>query len=339
MKLRSFIRPVAQGAALVTAMVIAAAPLGAQGINSQCAGGPAQDACQKTIDVFEYLAPQLGVIIAGGNATLGVGGTIGGLGRIYLSGRANIVSADIPRVDQVTPSVTGAKSDQYPTQSQIAGVPQADAAIGIFRGIPLGVTNVGGLDLLVNASYLPSFSAGGVNLRVPHGSLKFGAGARLGIIQESILFPGISATYLRRSLPTVDVSAANGKDTLRVDGLNVRTDSWRIVASKSLFLFGLAVGAGQDHYTSDATASAYVAARGIGTLVSTPATRVGPIGLAQKLTRTTYFVDGTLNFPLIRLIAEIGQTTAAKVPTFNTFAGSEPGASRLFGALGVRLGI
>lgn len=331
MRFRSFVS--------VVVIAAAAVPLGAQGVSSRCSAGVAQDACQKTMDVFQYLAPELGVLIAGGNATLGVGGTIGGLGRIYVSGRANIVSADIPRVDQVTPSVTGARSDQYSTQSQIAGIPQADVAIGIFRGIPLGVTNVGGLDLLVSGSYLPSFTTAGVNLRVPHGSFKFGAGARLGIIQESILFPGISATYLRRSLPTVDVSAASGNDTLRVDNLNVKTDSWRLVASKSFFLLGLAAGFGQDRYNSDATASAYVASRSMDPLSNTAATRVGPISLTQKLTRNTYFVDGSLNFPLVRLIGEIGQTSSVKVPTFNTFAGSEPGASRLFGALGVRLGL
>lgn len=332
MRLRSFV-----GLSLLAG---AAMPLGAQGVNSQCAAGVTQDVCQKSIDIFQYLAPQLGVIIAGGNATLGVGGTIGGLGRIYVSGRANIVSADIPRVDQVTPSVNGARSDQYPTQSQIAGIPQADAAIGIFRGIPLGVTNVGGLDLLVNATYLPSVSTAGVNLRVPHGSLKFGGGARLGIIQESILFPGISATYLRRSLPTVDVSAASGSDTLRVDNLNVKTDSWRLVASKSLLAFGLAAGFGQDRYNSDATARAYIAPRPVPAIYPPMmASTVGPIALTQKLTRTTYFLDASLNFPIIRLIGEIGRTGSANVPTFNTFAGSVAGAARTFGALGVRLGL
>lgn len=317
----------------------AAMPLAAQGVSSQCTAGVTQDACQKSIDIFQYLAPQLGVIIAGGNATLGVGGTIGGLGRIYVSGRANIVSADIPRVAQVTPSITGARSDQYPTQSQIAGIPQADVAIGIFRGIPLGVTNVGGLDLLVNATYLPAVSTAGVKLGVPNGSLKFGGGARLGIVQESILFPGLSATYLRRSLPTVNVSAATGSDSIRVDNLNVRTDSWRLVASKNLLLFGLAAGFGQDRYNSDATTRAYIAPRTLGVASSTPAENIGPVALSQKLTRTTYFLDASINFPIIRLIGEIGRTGSANVPTFNTFAGSEAGAARTFGALGVRLGL
>ncbi|HZF73263.1 MAG TPA: hypothetical protein VEZ51_07515, partial [Gemmatimonadaceae bacterium] len=37
-----------------------------------------QDACQKAIDLFKYMAPQLGTAIAGGNPTLGQGGNLGG---------------------------------------------------------------------------------------------------------------------------------------------------------------------------------------------------------------------------------------------------------------------
>ena len=225
-----------------------AAPLAAQSaISPQCTSGVTQDACQKAVDVFQYLAPQLGAVIAGGNATLGVGGTLGGLGQIYISGRANLVSSNIPRVDQVTPSTSGARSDVYPTQSQFAGIPQADVAVGLFRGFPLGVTNVGGIDLLGSVSYLPSIDVSGVHLSTPNGSLKFGGGVRVGIVQESIIFPGISVTYLRRGLPTVDLLSSNSAgDSLRVDNINITTDSYRIVASKSLLLLGIAAGVGQD---------------------------------------------------------------------------------------------
>ncbi len=329
-----------QSLAAASLFVCAALPLGAQGsVNSQCTAGVTQDACQKAVDVFQYLAPQLGAVVAGGNATLGVGGTLGGLGQIYISGRANVVNSNIPRVDQVIPSTSGAHSDQYPTQSQIAGIPQADIAIGLFRGIPLGVTNVGGIDLLGSASYLPSINASGVHLTTPNGSVKFGGGVRLGIVQESILFPGVSVTYLRRGLPTVDLLSNNSNgDTLHVKNINLTTDSYRIVASKSLLIFGIAAGVGQDRYNSSATGSAYVAARGIAG-VGTPAASVGPIAMNQKLTRTTYFVDGTLHFLIVNVIGEIGRTSAVNIPTYNSFAGSAAGAAQTFGAVGVRLGL
>ena len=319
----------------------AAAPLAAQGrIDPQCTKSVVtEDACQKAVDVFQYLAPQLGVVIAGGNATLGVGGTLGGLGKIYISGRANVVSSNIPRVDEVTPSTTGARADVYPTQSQIAGIPQADVAVGLFRGFPVGVTNVGGIDLLGSVSYLPSINASGVQLSTPSGSFKVGGGVRVGLIQESIMFPGISVTYLHRGLPTVDLASNDGSgDSLSIRSINLSTDSYRIVASKNLLLLGIAAGIGQDHYSASGSGTAFVAARNVGG-IGTAAESVGPIGLSQKLTRTTYFVDGTLNFPIFRIIGEIGRTNSVNVPTYNSFAGSAAGSAQTFGALGVRLGL
>lgn len=332
MKFRSFM--------VASVFATLALPLGAQtAVNSQCTSTVTQDACQKSIDVFKFLAPQLGAVIAGGNTTLGIGGTLGGLGHVYVSGRATAINANIPRVDQVTPSTTGARADNYPTQSLIAGIPQADVAIGLFGGIPLGVTNVGGIDLLGSVSYLPSIDASGVHLTTPNGSVKFGGGVRVGIVQESILFPGLSVSYLRRGLPTVNlVSSNSGGDSLHINNIDVTTDSYRIVASKSLLFFGFAAGIGQDRYTTSATASAYVAARTVAG-IGTQAQNVGPISLSQKINRTTYFGDATLNFPFFKIIGELGRTSSVNVPTFNTFAGSTAGAAVTFGAIGVRLGL
>lgn len=322
------------------AVACSALPLAAQGtVSPSCVAGVTQDVCQKTIDVFQFVAPQLGTIIAGGNATLGVGGTLGGLGHIYVSGRANVVNSELPSVDQIDPSTTGARSDQYPTQSQVAGIPQADVAIGLFRGIPLGVTNVGGIDLLGSVSYLPTLNASGFRITTPNGSLKFGGGVRVGIVQESLIFPGISVTYLRRGLPTVDMTATSTSgDTLRVNDVNITTDSYRLVASKSLLALGIAAGVGQDRYNTTANASAYVAPRGLVGSGSAAAT-VGPIGLTQKISRTTYFIDATLNLVVVRLIGEIGRTSAVNIPTYNSFIGSSAGAAQTFGAIGIRLGL
>ena len=45
---------------------------------------PDQSACrtpaQQAVDVFQFMAPQLGLALAGGNATLGQGGALGGFG-------------------------------------------------------------------------------------------------------------------------------------------------------------------------------------------------------------------------------------------------------------------
>jgi hypothetical protein len=322
----------------VSALFCSALPVAAQGtVNPQCSTLITQDVCQKTLDIFQFVAPQLGAIVAGGNATLGVGGTLGGLGHIYISGRATLVSSNLPLVDEVTPSTTGAHSDEYGTQSQFAGIPQADVAIGLFRGIPLGVTNVGGIDLLGSVSYMPSISSEGFRLTTPNGSLKFGGGVRVGIVQESILFPGIAVTYLRRGLPTMDLLGQSGAgDTLHMSNVKLTTDSYRIVASKNLLLLGIAAGVGQDRYNTSATGSAYVAPRlSEGTLAGS----VGPVSMSQKISRTTYFVDATINLAVIKLIGELGRTSAVNIPTYNTFVGSSAGAAQTFGAIGVRLGL
>jgi len=332
-------------AALLAVIGSAAAgtPLVAQQLNPACAPGNggntvySQDACQKASDIFQYLAPQIGVALAGGNAVLGQGGTLGGLGHIYVSVRANVLKGSIPKVDAITPSVNGPQSDQYPTQSQILAVPMADAAIGIFRGIPLGVTNVGGVDLLLNGTYLPSFRSGTVDITEPNGAFKFGAGVRLGIIQEGLFFPGIAATYVRRQLPTIQMVARSGNDTLRVDNAALRADSWRVVASKNLLIVSLAAGVGQDRYHSDALVRAYVAPRALGGTLATPPSQ-SSAAFTQSVTRTTYFVDATLNIPIITLIGEIGEATGGTVSTYNTFAGTAPNAARLYGSLGLRLG-
>ncbi len=295
-----------------------------------------QDACQKAIDLFQYLVPQLGTAIAGGNATLGQGGTLGGLGHFLVDVRINAVQGSIPQVDRVSPQVQGVQKDNYDTKTQIIPMPTADLAIGVFKGLPLAITNVGGIDLLVSASYLPEFNSSGVSVKVPNGSLKLGYGVRLGVLQESLLVPGISVTYLRRDLPTVGVAANNASDTLNVNDLSLRTKAWRVVASKSLLMFGVAVGAGQDHYESSADIRASVAARPPFTPSRFTAAPTSPI--SQDVTRTNVFADLSLNLLLFKLTGEIGQVSGGTINTYNTFSGKQAADSRIYGSVGARFG-
>lgn len=326
----------------------------AQTVSTQCPPGStvtggfpdqtraAQDACQKSIDLFQYMAPQLGVLITGGNATLGQGGTLGGPGRFSAGIRVNGLRGSLPQVDKVVPSITGATANTYDTKDQILPLPTADLAIGVFKGIPLGVTNVGGVDLLVSAAYLPEYSGNSIDVKVPEGSLKLGYGARVGIVQQSFLIPGISVSYLSHSLPTVSIfgtAAANSsgsRDTLRVDSLRVKTTAIRVVASKSFLIFGLALGAGQDRYDSEGTIRAKVAAR---SPILPSGASAGPVVLSQKLTRTNIFADLSLDLPLLKIVGEIGQVSGGTVSTFNKFNGKQPDDARIFGSIGIRLSL
>jgi hypothetical protein len=292
-----------------------------------------QDACQKAIDLFQYMAPQLGTSITGGNATLGQGGNLGGLGHFSLGFRVNAVQGSLPQIQNTSVSVNGAQSTQFETKTQILPMPTADLAIGIFKGLPLAITNVGGVDLLVSAAYLPEFNNSGVSVKVPDGSLKLGYGARVGILQESLLVPGVSVSYLVRDLPTVNIAANSGSDSLYVNKLALKTKAWRVTASKSLLFIGLAVGFGQDKYESSTDIRAHVAARAL-----TPAANAGPVSLAQDLTRTNIFADVSMNLLLLKLTGEIGQVSGGTINTYNTFSGKQAADSRIYGSVGARFG-
>jgi hypothetical protein len=245
------------------------------------------------------------------------------------------VQGSLPQVQNVTPAVTGAVSSNYQTKTQLIPMPTAELAIGIFKGLPLAITNVGGVDLLVSASYLPEFTGSNVSVKVPNGSLKFGYGARVGILQESLLVPGVSVSYLHRELPTVSIAANSNNDSLYVNNLSLKSNAWRVVASKSLLLFGLAAGFGQDKYDASTQISAHVAAR---TVPPTAAANAGPIALSQNLTRTNVFADLSMNLLILKLTGEIGQVSGGTINTFNTFSGKQAADSRIYGSVGARFG-
>jgi hypothetical protein len=339
MKLRAFLS--------FSALVLAATSVQAQVDTQRCPPGTvngfgvpdqtraSQDACQKAIDLFKYMAPELGTSIAGGNPTLGQGGTLGGLGHFSAGLRVNVLQGSLPQVQNVTPSATGAVSTRFETKSQFLPMPTADLAIGIFKGIPMPLTNIGGVDLLLSASYVPEFNNSGVSVKVPNGSLKLGYGARVGILQESLLVPGIAVSYLVRDLPTLNIAGSSGNDSLYVNDLSLKTKAWRVTASKSLLFLGLAAGFGQDKYDASTRIGAHVAAR---TVPPSPAANAGPVALSQNITRTNIFADLSMNLLLFKLNAEIGQVSGGTINTFNTFSGKQAADSRIYGSVGARFG-
>ena len=322
--------------------LLVAASSGAQSVATSCPAGttaldPArrtQDACQMALDVFDLMAPQLGLALTGGNATLGQGGNLGGPGHFSIGLRGNVFSGDLPQVnDFPTASPTGrvqrTGAQALPAKTQIVGLPTADAALGIFRGLPLGLTNVGGIDLLVSATYVPSIGDAGDDIQIkPERNLQLGWGARIGLLQESLLVPGVSFTYLKRDLPTTTMTGSGSGVGIDIADAKVKTSAFRLVASKNLVMFGLAAGVGQDRYSESALVS------------GTTGTFVSPqVAFDQKLTRTNYFLDASLNLPIFKLIGEVGQVTGGTVETYNEFTTGRADKSRTYGSLGFRISL
>jgi hypothetical protein len=318
----------AAGLSLVALRSAGGQACGAPSTNAETASA---DARQQAEDVFQYMAPQLGLAIVGGSPTMGQAGSLGGLGHFTVGIRGNALAGTLPQVSQFQQCYDGAKSRTLPTEDRFVGLPAVDAAIGVFKGLPLGVTNVGGIDLLLSASYVRAIDTDYLDVTVPEGSLKIGYGARIGLLQESLLVPGVSVSVLRRDMPSVNVVGSSGNNSLAVNNLSVKTTAWRFVASKSLLLFGLSAGMGRDTYDQSANITATVNDPMFGTASAS-------INPDQSLTRTNMFAGASMNLLMLKVTGEVGRVSGGTVTTYNQFAGGAADESRLYGSVGLRFG-
>jgi hypothetical protein len=110
----------------------------------------------------------------------------------------------------------------------------------------------------------------------------------------------------------------------------VKTSAWRLVASKSFIIFGLAAGLGQDNYDQSAAISATVSQGGFSGTTSVPST-------AQTLKRTNAFFDASLNLPFFKIVGEVGQAAGGTVNTYNSFSSGRADHSQVYGSAGLRL--
>ena len=327
---------------LAAALLAVALPAGAQQLDPQCppgsldgSGDPdntmiAQDACQKAIDLFAYMAPQLGMVLAGGNPTQGVSGAFGRIGGFSIGLRANALNGSLPEVDRVVPNTRGAQQSNYTIDTTPLGFATADVALGVYPGTPYGF---GAIDLLMSAAYVPQYDNGTIDVSTPSGSFKVGFGAKVGVVSETAARPGVSVSYLNRQLPRVDILAESGDDNLLLDNVRVRSKSWRAVAGKTIGFLGLGAGYGRDTYNSSATITVTVAPRS-----STPGGTGGPIDLDQKITRTNMFGTAWIKAGILRVVAELGRVSGGEIETYNQFIGVQPADSRNYFSIGLSFG-
>ncbi len=310
-------------------------------VQAQCSTYTA-DACQKTKDIFNFLTPQISTALAGGSTTLGQGGVLGGFPHWAAAMRASAVRGSIPTVDNVAFSTTGAHATPFEGNAQFVPMASIDGALGIYEGFNLGVTKVGGVDLLLSLTYLPkpNSSGGETQFDLPGGSTKFGFGARVGLLQESLVVPGVSFSFIKRNLPTISVSGTsnvsasgtNAPGSFKLDDLTLKTTSWRLSASKTFMIFGLEGGFGHDSYDNSASVDVTVnAAAPVGTQ------RASAV-FANKMTRTNIYAGVSLNFFIGKLVGEVGSVSGGSLPAaMNTF-GSDAAASRSYFSVGLRTG-
>lgn len=299
--------------------------------------GNGGDACQKAVDIFNYVTPQLGSSIAGGSATLGQAGALGGFGRFAVLLRVTAAQGSLPDVDGTSTNGGPATTPgNFAVEEMPLPLPSVDGALGLFGGIPLGITSVLGVDALASVYFMPGYEdEGSIAIRTPDGSFKFGYGARVGIIAETSVLPGVSATWMRRQLPRIAiVTEPSSIDEISLADFDNEATSWRVVAGKQLGPVGLSVGAGQDSYESSAQLGWHVQQ---GTLDESQ----GSFAFSGRaVAATSYFANLMLDLKVLKLVGEIGQVSVSNRSSadfFNRFD-EAPDASRLYGSLGFRVG-
>ncbi len=297
--------------------------------------GYAADACQKATDIYAFVIPQFGQALSGGGAILGTANTLGGLGKFSFNVRVSAVEGRVPDIDAITLSATGAQASAIATTDTPVPAPVADIGVGIFKGFTAGRTRLLSLDGVVNVAYLPDVDVEELSLVVPGKRLKFGYGGRLGLTRDGKMVPAISASYIRRELPTADLSASfeggtSGTDQLTLTGFSVTTEAIRVSISKKVAFLEVGGGVGRDTYETELNIGAIVNEGGnVGTATN---------AIAQQTKRDIAYLSLAINFPLIKIAAEVGQAQGGStISTFNTFVDGGDEKARRFASAGIRL--
>jgi hypothetical protein len=305
------------------------------GVSPSCPGGTpsqrfVQDACQKAVDLFEFMVPQAGLALAGGGAVLGEGSSLGRLGSVSIGLRGNLIQGDLPRVEDAPPSTGGAVASTYSLAGTYLGAPVLDVAAGVFPGVSFPGTRALALDALVNVAWIPEYAGEGVRLSTPEGGVRLGYGARLTLLDESIVTPALAVTFVRRDLPRVDLIGETGDDRLEASGLELRTSALRFQVAKRLGLVTVSAGAGSDKIEAAATVRAWVRDGGV-------TQQAGPVQLERSLRRDNVFAGVGLNLKFAVIGAEVGRSSGGTIETFNSFGGTRADAARVYGSAGLRL--
>lgn len=233
-------------------------------LDSPC-DGAMTDACRRGANLAALVGIAYADAVAGGSPFLGEADTHGPR-RVAVQVRGNTVKSSMPRLDGVSFRTDGsAASTAIQTSDVSTTALSAELAVGVTRGVAIGTNHLFGVDLVGGVSALRDFSGGDMNTTAAMnwsrvGGWNYGSsfGARIGLAEERPLVPGVSFSYVRRTLPRIRVDSrgtglGNGEPiTIRSD-MEVHDAGWRLVASKTFRTVGASLGYGGDAYrmTSD----------------------------------------------------------------------------------------
>jgi hypothetical protein len=236
----------------------------------------AYEACVAAAQAVVSAQPALGILIAGGNPTIGTAGPaglrLGIVPRISAGARVNVVAVRLPDIlaEQI-PGQAGAITRRFGVPAPALG---GDVSLTLTDGFDLapGIGGLGAVSLLGGATYLPFSLLGVEGFEREH--LAVGIGGRVHVLRESFVAPGVSLSVMHRWMGTVafgDVCPAGAVpiSTTAVNGAQRETGtcpgpgnpgefsfdltgwSGRLVASKRFLGLGFTAGLGHDRFGSD----------------------------------------------------------------------------------------
>ncbi|MFL5403269.1 MAG: hypothetical protein ACJ8BF_10680 [Gemmatimonadales bacterium] len=305
------------------ALVAFASPIAAQ---TECAGytANAHRVCAAAVDGTRALHPLMGVLISGGNPTIGSAGAMG-LGHAALTLRANAVEVVLPDL-----SYNGSTATVPAGQKFFAPAPLVEGALGLYKGMSGGLL---ALDLLGSAQLLPTnqidnLTVDGSARRIGSIALGVGYGARIGLLREMGPLPAVSVSVMRRDIPRITYGDVPAGDAYSY-GLDLHATNLRLVASKQLLILGVAAGLGWDRYTGNAV----IQFEDPITLTPQPAI---PVKLSSS--RGLAFVNAGLNLSVLRLTGEVGYQTGKDQNLSTSFEDFDTTKGKVFAGLGLRMG-
>jgi hypothetical protein len=356
--------------AVLGAVGLLAAPAAAQqgGITAPCmrpeVPTQARDACLSVAQAVESAQPQLGILVAGGNPTLGAasagGLRLGVLPRVSATGKLNLVMIRLP---DILAERTGTAVQRL---NQAVGIPApalaGTATVGVFPGVSVApmVGGIGAIDLVGMGTWLPlpTFDIGGFADETS--PISYGFGARFGILRESFLLPGASVSVVRHRLGQVAYGeVCPGAEAALTDrgegysltygacpgggdpgefGFDLTNWSTRAVVSKRLLGIGAAAGIGYDRYSSDVEFG-FRAPPGSIPGQESYFVRASELGLSSS--RLSYFANGSFTLLVATLAVEAGWMGGeTPVPGFVLERGAfDPRRGTWFGSLGARIAL
>jgi hypothetical protein len=299
-------------------------PAWAQTPECSAYSGNAERVCAAAVDGTRAFHPVFGMVISGGNPTMGSAATLGGIGHASMTLRANAVNVVLPDLGYTGSSTTVPAGDKL-----LLPAPLVEGSVGLYGGMSGGLLAV---DFLGSAQLLPTDQIDNVSVdsearRIGSIALGIGYGARIGLLRGIGPLPNVSLSVMRREIPTITYGNVNGGDEFSY-AVDLNATNIRLIASKQVAVLDLAAGLGWDKYTGDAIIQ-------FRDPITTALQPNIPVELDNS--RVLGFVNAGLSMSMVRLTGELGYQGGKDQDLSTEFEDFDTTKGKFFAGLGLRV--